>query len=559
VKQFHSSPGLSPTHLLRIAVTLVIVGPACDPGGALSTDGSEDLDEGRVTVALTGVDSRGRQTGSTTFRPSLHGWKFANPGQYGNCGGMSFSAMDYYFLDRAIPTQTSKPAPGSKLREMIEARQLDTLNDGLGLRVVDWTAQTGATLARRTKSEWPAIRRQIDDGVPVTLVLIQAAGVDKVGDNHQVVAYRYEFDPATQDLAIFVYDSNEPGSESMAVRLNLGRGDRLDASYSPSYPMRGFLQAPYDRDVNVHIHRLRSNGSVAERIDQRTWSKGWTHARPFRVGGRPFVFLFKRDTGIAHVHALTDTGAVGDMVDSANWTDGWTTVEFFEAGGYTYLLALKREGKASDGRNVHVHRMNTNGSIGALAASYDWSEGWTQARPYTVGGVGYVLLLKEGDGTVHIHRPLGDGRLGDSRATYDWSSGWTSAETYAAGGSTYLMLVKQQGLASSGYGVHVHRFNGDGTVGPRVRGYVWGDGWTHVRPFVTAEGTFLLRSRQSTGDAYVQKVNPSNGTLGSTVGIYRWSPGWSSMEIYAATKGPTLFLLKDTQRYQDDWFDIPLI
>jgi hypothetical protein len=82
--------------------------------------------------------------------------------------------------------------------------------------------------------------------------------------------------------------------------------------------------------------------------------------------------------------------------------------------GRVALLLLKVKGYGSDDKNVHIHLMNPDGTVGARVpgGSYRWSEGWNQARPYAVGGVPYLFLLKKGDGIVHVHRLNDDGTVG---------------------------------------------------------------------------------------------------------------------------------------------------
>lgn len=77
----------------------------------------------------------------TDFRVEQHGFKFANNFENnrfvgpvhlqfgGRCGGMVYSALDYYFNRKPIPQQTNLPIEGSTLSTYISARQeRSTLN-----------------------------------------------------------------------------------------------------------------------------------------------------------------------------------------------------------------------------------------------------------------------------------------------------------------------------------------------------------------------------------------------------------------------------------------------
>ncbi len=204
-----------------------------------------------------------------------------------------------------------------------------------------------------------------------------------------------------------------------------------------------------------------------------------------------------------------------------DWSSGWSTVEFYEIGGNTYLFLLKK----SDG-SVHVHRMNTNGTVGSRVDTRDWSSGWTKAQPFTVGSQQYLFLLKEDNGHVHIHKINGNGKVGAEVKRYDWSSGWSTVEFYEIGGNTYLFLLKK-----SDGSVHVHRMNTNGTVGSRVDTRDWSSGWTKAQPFTVGSQQYLFLLKEGNGHVHIHKIN-GNGKVGAEVKRYDWSSGWSTTEFY---------------------------
>jgi hypothetical protein len=127
------------------------------------------------------------------------------------------------------------------------------------------------------------------------------------------------------------------------------------------------------------------------------------------------IFLLKKGDGTVHIHKFKNNGTVGPKVEAYKWSPGWSTVEFFHAGGKEYLFLLKKTGLDSDGMyNVHVHKRNSNGSVGSLVEHYKWSEGWTHARsfgvwknsekPYSSKRNSFIFLYKKGNGIVHIHK-----------------------------------------------------------------------------------------------------------------------------------------------------------
>ena len=48
----------------------------------------------------------------------------------------------------------------------------------------------------------------------------------------------------------------------------------------------------------------------------------------------------------------------------------------------------------------------------------------------------------EVDGSVHVHRLNGDGTVGARVKDYNWSSGWTSVEFYSVPSGTRLLIIK---------------------------------------------------------------------------------------------------------------------
>jgi len=149
------------------------------------------------------------------------------------------------------------------------------------------------------------------------------------------------------------------------------------------------------------------------------WDEEWTTIKYFRSGGRQFVFLaMENGTNTAgknsQIRTLTGEGDFGEIVYSKGWTDGWTSTEFYTIGRQTYMMRLKERGNGSSGYNVHIDRVNANGTIGRRVKSYGWSQGWSTVKVFKVNGRNYLFLLKK-NGTgrsgknAHIHPFNADG------------------------------------------------------------------------------------------------------------------------------------------------------
>lgn len=214
-------------------------------GGGARTGGADLIqwgDEGQEDVKwkLNGAGASGRAV-MTRFNPSVHGFKFANnftvqtriagfngPSFGGLCGGMVYSALDYFYANRTIPQQNYIPAEGMPLQSYIWQRQQNSaipnadkwaeygLNP-FGARnreFFTWGIQFGSGRLGELMSK-------IDRGDPVPLGL-QLCGGDcgcpgGCPGSHQVLAIgyqlgRYNGDQTNniEDVSIFVYDPNYP-------------------------------------------------------------------------------------------------------------------------------------------------------------------------------------------------------------------------------------------------------------------------------------------------------------------------------------------------------------
>lgn len=187
----------------------------------------------------------------TRFDPKEHGFHFANrfvntivalPGgdkvtTYGRCGGMAYTVLDFFRADQPVPPFTETefagfggvPPDGHPLASYIYKRQLESFATFSALKFFEWSlTPDGPTFFRRGVTRWtredefPKLRRSIDNGIPVPLGLIFADEVSELAHNHQVVAYGYEFDPATEKIEILIYDVNWP---DLPVRLVSEKGD----------------------------------------------------------------------------------------------------------------------------------------------------------------------------------------------------------------------------------------------------------------------------------------------------------------------------------------------
>jgi hypothetical protein len=219
------------------------------------------------------------------FRPSVHGFRFANrwpPGptvrlgpldprriglgdaSAGLCGGMVATVRDLFEAGIAVPTDEAPPRNGSPRFRAIVRRQVQSLAWGrVPLRYYDLQAfrpdppgGLAAVLGREParvaayRDEWPRIRAAIDAGILPVVGLVRVAGWSprRLTTNHQVLAHGYEEDEGA--VRIRVYDPNHPGRNDVELLVAIdpddGRParDRIRLAQSTGEPLLGFFRQP---------------------------------------------------------------------------------------------------------------------------------------------------------------------------------------------------------------------------------------------------------------------------------------------------------------------------
>jgi hypothetical protein len=166
---------------------------------------------------------------------------------YGLCGGMCFAALDYFNVPKPIPILTNVDEIPLKLFYYLWERQLDSLSADAVHKVFKWMVLDDNTLAR-VVNQWeiPKLRSQIDAAKPVPLALVRTKGISDPTKNHQVIVNGYDFEPATYDMKLYLYDPNHPG-EQPTLSMNLSKPSKgLELSQSTGEPIRGFFSLDYE-------------------------------------------------------------------------------------------------------------------------------------------------------------------------------------------------------------------------------------------------------------------------------------------------------------------------
>lgn len=224
---------------------------------AAGTPWSDAIQRCRRSPVTVRRPSPGEATArSTDFDPSRHGFRFANTFNNdfirefdvrtgGLCGGMVYTALDYYLEREPIPAQDYRPPTNSVLHDYIYDRQVHSITDNLDKWIEIGFNPFGARSSEFFRwglqgfggGRLQELRALIDRGVPAPLGLYNYGGEDSRGD-HQVLAigydlgrYKGDLKGPMGDLKIYVYDPNYPGETLTLVPDLTAQGYRyLEAS-----------------------------------------------------------------------------------------------------------------------------------------------------------------------------------------------------------------------------------------------------------------------------------------------------------------------------------------
>ena len=219
----------------------------------------------------------------TAFRPMEHGFPFPNcfpcgkpvwtlptpvgripigDASKGLCGGMVFAACDYLHSGRPVP----RDPDADGIYPYLARRLWHSFHVPWGVcRIYRWmglpdSARTGrgsyptASVPFLTaQREWPVVREFLSNRAePVPLMLIKTDARDPrdMGLNHQVLAYGYDEDPDTGEVAVRIYDPNYPivgpADEDVTLRFNTRTFDGRRVVHSrEGESVRGFFRNRY--------------------------------------------------------------------------------------------------------------------------------------------------------------------------------------------------------------------------------------------------------------------------------------------------------------------------
>lgn len=219
----------------------------------------------------------------TGFMPEQHGFHFANAfpsvpvisfptplgkveignASNGLCGGMVFSALDYFLAKLPIPPIVKPPAEGPLFDGFVR-RLLNSFNLPMGilnyivLMNPDYPDGDEARLNgnfsphgrawQTIRVQWPIIKKTLDSGhpCPLGLVRVKSSDLSQLGHNHQVLAIGY--DVMDDHLTLFIYDPNYPNRNNLSLSMSLAAPEQATPiTYSALHdlPVYAFFHVHY--------------------------------------------------------------------------------------------------------------------------------------------------------------------------------------------------------------------------------------------------------------------------------------------------------------------------
>ncbi len=203
----------------------------------------------------------------------------------------------------------------------------------------------------------------------------------------------------------------------------------------------------------VHIHLMNNNGTIGDMIFDKKWSTKWYRVEFYTINNQTYLYLMKH-SGLIRIHKMDSDGSVGNLVKEYNWSEGWTSAEFYTINNQTYLFLLKGairykslygitiSDNTDDKRPIHVHKMNTDGSVGEMIMERKWTNGWSNVEFYQKNNKTYLFISKSKTGFTRIHKVNQRGLVGEMVKEYNWGSKWGTSEFFRVNNTPYLFLKR---------------------------------------------------------------------------------------------------------------------
>lgn len=161
----------------------------------------------------------------TNFDPLTHGYKFANRFEfkgikkltsefknkliYGMCGGMVFTALDYYFDQRKVPKFQKPDELSLNYAKYLWKRQTESMSLRALIKLIYFALiPQSISINKSIENELPMVIDLLLDNLPAPLIIIRSNFFQNPTHNHQVLVTEINNDNGV--IEMILYDPNHP-------------------------------------------------------------------------------------------------------------------------------------------------------------------------------------------------------------------------------------------------------------------------------------------------------------------------------------------------------------
>lgn len=199
----------------------------------------------------------------TNFNPPSHGYSFPNRFEfkgisrikkfikgnfiYGMCGGMVFTALDYYFDQYKLPGYLAVEDLPLSYTKYLWKRQTESVSISVLLKIILFASlSVSKSMQKTNKDELPKIIERLNDGLPTPIVIIRSSFFQNPTHNHQVLVTGYEDNGSILELEL--YDPNHP---KLDPRLIIKKSPKYLITQTTREPVRGLFLNNYSYQFSL--------------------------------------------------------------------------------------------------------------------------------------------------------------------------------------------------------------------------------------------------------------------------------------------------------------------
>ena len=163
-------------------------------------------------------------------------------------------------------------------------------------------------------------------------------------------------------------------------------------------------------------------------IGEGTWSKGWTHFIPLKLGSDNYYVAYNSLYGGANLDRINASGNGASTLWSAWWGKSWTNFVPFVQSGVQYFIAYN----ASTG-TAEIDKVTGGGNSVAITEVWSgtWMTDWTHIVPVNHNGAVHLLFYRAATGYAWFGKVNANGQGLTYLGNDTWTTTWTASNRNA--------------------------------------------------------------------------------------------------------------------------------